>query len=155
MRNYFCFTYFKKYITEITNDKKTLHLLDFWVDYYLYKLNVKRTNILKKSDLIINAHYIYCNYFKRDKENNENSLDVPLDYLDIIEKANQKGFCMTRAELDKLFDESFLYINNRLYNIYCNMLSNKNNQRTLNEIFLHTEFDELKDEVVNENENFL
>ena len=29
------------------------------------------------------------------------------------------------------------------------MLSNKNDQRTLNEIFLHTEFDELKDEVVN------
>lgn len=35
------------------------------------------------------------------------------------------------------------------------MLSNKNDQRTLNEIFLHTEFDELKDEVVNENENYL
>ena len=35
------------------------------------------------------------------------------------------------------------------------MLSNKNAQRTLNEIFLHTEFDELKDEVVNENENYL
>ena len=35
------------------------------------------------------------------------------------------------------------------------MLSNKNDQRTLNEIPLYTEFDELKDEVVNENENYL
>ena len=137
MRNYFCFTYFKKYILETSKDRKILHLLDFWVDYYLYKLHLKKPNILKKTDLIIHAYYLYCNYFKRDKinESSYNCLDIPIDHLDLIEKASQKGFCMARTELDKIYDEAFGYINNKLYNIYCNMLSSKSEQRQLTSIF--------------------
>ena len=157
MRNYFCFTYFKKYILETSKDRKILHLLDFWVDYYLYKLHLKKPNILKKTDLIIHAYYLYCNYFKRDKinESSYNCLDIPIDHLDLIEKASQKGFCMARTELDKIYDEAFGYINNKLYNIYCNMLSSKSEQRQLTSIFLHTEFDEVKEGVINESESYV
>ena len=57
---------------------------------------------------------------------------------------------MTRTELDKVFDEAFEYIDNILLNIYIGMLRNKHNIKRLSNIFLHTEFDELKEEVISE-----
>ena len=162
MRNYICFSYFKKYLKETAKDKKALHLLNFWVDYYLYKIHLKNPNILKKTDLIIHAYYIYCYYFKRDKTQansslniHSNLLEIPLDMLDKIEKASQKGFCMARTDLDKIYDEAFGYIDNKLYNKYISMISKKNEQQYLTNLFLHTEFDEVKEEVVNENESFV
>ena len=35
------------------------------------------------------------------------------------------------------------------------MISKKNEQQYLTNLFLHTEFDEVKEEVVNENESFV
>ena len=75
--------------------------------------------------------------------------------LDKIEKASQKGFCMARTDLDKIYDEAFGYIDNKLYNKYISMISKKNEQQYLTNLFLHTEFDEVKEEVVNENESFV
>lgn len=156
MRNYICFSYFKNYIKERQQFTSHSNLLNFWVDYYLFKLHLKKSNVLKKTDLIIHAYYIYCNYFRREsiklstQENGGGIIDIPIETLDKIEKASQIGFCMTRTELDKVFDEAFEYIDNILLNIYIGMLRNKHNIKRLSNIFLHTEFDELKEEVINE-----
>ena len=146
MRNYICFTYFKTFIQEERKTNfKHKEYLNFWVDYYLYKLHLKRPNILKKTDLIIHAYYLYSNYFSK------NQLEVPIDTLTKIEKGKMKGFCMTRTELDDIFDEPFRYIDNKLNNIYVEMLNNRKHNRKLMNMLAHTEFDEIKENVVEEN----
>ena len=151
MRNYICFTFFKKYINKKEGQYNYGNkYLKFFVDFYLFKLHLKRPNTLKKTDLIIHAYYLYSTYFRRGGKNENTFLDIPSENSDDIEKGSQIGFCLPRNKLNTIFDEAFRYINNKLYNIYAIIMNHKNDNKIINNLLSHTEFDEIKEEVLKE-----
>ena len=150
MRNFICFTFFKKYINDKNQYKFGNKYLKFYVDFYLFKLHLKRPNTLKKTDLIIHAYYLYSTYFRRGGKNENTFLDIPSENSDDIEKGSQVGFCLPRTKLNTIFDEAFRYINNKLYNIYAIIMNHRYENKMINNLLSHTEFDEVKEEVLKE-----
>ena len=86
MKNIFCYLSIKKYIKNNPDYDYVKNYLDFYIDYYLYKIHIKKDKLVKKTDLILHAYNLYNKYFKKD-ENNLNLLDVPSEiffYIFII-----------------------------------------------------------------------
>ena len=150
MRNFICFTFFKNYINDKSQYNYINKYLKFYVDFYLFKLHLKRPNTLKKTDLIIHAYYLYSTYFRRGGKNENTFLDIPSENSDDIEKGSQVGFCLPRTKLNTIFDEAFRYINNKLYNIYAIIMNHRYENKMINNLLSHTEFDEVKEEVLKE-----
>lgn len=154
MRNYLAFTHLKEFIKNSKHFSNSLKLMEFWQEFYLYKVHTFKSNILKKSDLIIHAYILYNEYFKQDYENQlmdsdsiNKGLNIPIDIVDQIEEASKVGFCISRKNLAKVFDEAFNIVNDKLYNLYFNLMKQKDEKEKLINLFLYSEFDELKEEI--------
>ena len=125
MRNFICFTFFKKYINDKNQYKFGNKYLKFYVDFYLFK-------------------------FRRGGKNENTFLDIPSENSDDIEKGSQVGFCLPRTKLNTIFYVAFKYINNKLYNIYAIIMNHRYENKMINNLLSHTEFDEIKEEVLKE-----
>ncbi len=147
LKNIICFLSMKKYVKNNPEFGYVNTFLDFYVDYYLYKIHLKRDELVKKTDLIIHAYYLYNKYFKRD-DNNNNLLDVPLDIIEDIEDKSKEEFCFTRKQLYSIYDNAFNIINNKLYNIYALLMEDKKAIGELQQILENTELDEIKEEII-------
>lgn len=147
MKNIICFLALKKYIKSRQEFNYANTFLDFYVDYYLYKIHLKRDELVKKSDLIIHAYFLYYKYFKRD-DNNNSLLDVPLDVIEDIEDKSKEEFCFTRKQLYNLYDNAFKIIKDKLYSIYARLMEDTKASGELQKILEFTEIDEIKEEIV-------
>ena len=147
LKNNICFLSMKKYVKNNPELSYVNTFLDFYVDYYLYKIHLKRDEVVKKTDLIIHAYFLYNKYFKRD-DNNNNLLDVPFDIIEEIEEQSKEEFCFTRKQLYNIYDNAFNIINNKLYNIYVLLMEDKKAIGELEQILKYTELDEIKDEII-------
>ena len=147
MRNIVCFLAMKKYVKSNPENNYINTFLDFYVDYYLYKIHLKRDELVKKTDLIIHAYFLYNKYFKKD-ENNMNLLDVPSDVIEDIEEKSKEEFCFTRKELYTVYDNAFKIIYNKLYNIYALLMEDRKAIGELQKILEFTELDEIKEEII-------
>ena len=147
LKNNICFLSMKKYVKNNPELSYVNTFLDFYVDYYLYKIHLKRDEVVKKTDLIIHAYFLYNKYFKRD-DNNNNLLDVPFDIIEDIEDKSKEEFCFTRKQLYNIYDNAFNIINNKLYNIYVLLMEDKKAIGELEQILKYTELDEIKDEII-------
>ena len=145
MKNIICFMAMKKYVKNNPEFNYVNTFLDFYVDYYLYKIHLKKDELVKKTDLIIHAYYLYNKYFKRD-DNNNNLLDVPLEIIEDIEEKSREEFCFTRKQLYVVYDNAFKIIYNKLYNIYALLMEDKKAIGELQQILEFTELDEIKEE---------
>ena len=147
MKNIICFLSMKKYIKNNPEHNYIINYLDFYIDYYLYKIHLKKDELVKKTDLIIHAYYLYNKYFKKD-ENNNNLLDVPSDIIENIEDKSREQFCFTRKQLYVIYDKAFEIIFNKLYIIYQSLMEDKKAFGELQTILEFTELDEIKEEIV-------
>lgn len=155
MRNFLSFMHLKEYIQNSPILKNSIKLLEFWQEFYLYKVHTLKSNILKKSDLIIHAYILYNNYFKQDDDNpqdnhnmNNKAINIPIDIVDEIEEASKVGFCISRKDLGKVFDAAFNIINNKLNNLYFDLMKKEDEKQKLSMLFFYSEFDELKNEIL-------
>ena len=147
MRNIICFLAFKKYVKS-NPDLSDINLyLDFYVDYYLYKIHLKKDELVKKTDLIIHAYYLYNKYFKKN-DNNNNILDLPLEVIEDIEDKSKEEFCFTRKQLYVVYDNAFKIIYNKLYNIYALLMEDKKASEELQQILEYSELDEIKEDII-------
>ena len=147
MKNIICFLAMKKYIKSKQEYNYANNFLDFYVDYYLYKIHLKRDELVKKTDLIIHAYFLYYKYFKRD-DNNNSLLDVPLDIIEDIEDKSKEEFCFARKQLYNIYDNAFKIINNKLYNIYASLMEDSKASGELQKILEFSEIDEIKEEII-------
>lgn len=154
MRNYFAFTHLKEFIKKRKHFSNSLKLMEFWQEFYLYKVHTFKSDILKKSDLIIHAYLLYNEYFKQDYENQSmdsdsinKGINIPIDIVDQIEEASKVGFCISRKNLGKVFDDAFEIVNDKLYNLYFDLMKREDEKEKLINLFLYSEFDELKEEM--------
>lgn len=147
MRNIVCFLALKKYVKSIPEYNYVNTFLEFYIDYYLYKIHLKKDELVKKTDLIIHAYYLYNKYFKKD-DNNNNLLDVPLEIIEDIEEKSREEFCFTRKQLYVVYDNAFKTVYNKLYNIYAILMEDKKAIGELEKILEYTELDEVKEEVI-------
>ena len=147
LKNNICFLSMKKYVKNNPELSYINTFLEFYVDYYLFKIHLKRDEVVKKTDLIIHAYFLYNKYFKRD-DNNNNLLDVPFDIIEEIEEQSKEEFCFTRKQLYNIYDNAFNIINNKLYNIYVLLMEDKKAIGELEQILKYTELDEIKDEII-------
>ena len=148
MKNILCFVAIKKYIKG--NPEYNSYVgpyLDFYIDYYLYKVHLKKDELVKKTDLIIHAYYLYNKYFKRD-DNNNTLLEVPLDVIEDIEDKSREEFCFTRKQLYVVYDKAFKIIYNKLYDIYAALMNDRKAIDELKKILEYTELDEIKEELM-------
>jgi hypothetical protein len=148
MKNILCFVAIKKYIKG--NPEYNSYVgpyLDFYIDYYLYKVHLKKDELVKKTDLIIHAYYLYNKYFKRD-DNNNTLLEVPLDVIEDIEDKSREEFCFTRKQLYVVYDKAFKIIYNKLYDIYASLMKDRKAIDELKKILEYTELDEIKEELM-------
>ena len=127
-------------------EKGLFSLSFFYVDYYLYKIHIKKDELVKKTDLIIHANFLYYKYFKRD-DNRNSLLDLPPEKLEKIEKKSKDDFCFPRKELYTIYDEAYTTIKDKLYTIYYQLMKNKNEVAKVEKILEYTELDEIKEEV--------
>ena len=145
MKNIICFLAFKKYVKS-NPDLSDINLyLDFYVDYYLYKIHLKKDELVKKTDLIIHAYYLYNKYFKKD--DNNTILDLPLEIIEDIEEKSKDEFCFTRKQLYVVYDNAFKIIYNKLYNIYALLMKDKKASDELQKILEFSELDEIKEDI--------
>ena len=147
MRNIICFLAMKKYVKSNPENNYINTFLDFYVDYYLYKIHLKRDELVKKTDLIIHAYFLYNKYFKKD-ENNMNLLDVPSDIIEDIEEKSKEEFCFTRKQLYTVYDNAFKIVYNKLYNIYALLMEDRKAIGELQKILEYSELDEIKEEII-------
>ena len=146
MKNIFCYLAIKKYIKNNPDFDYVKNYLDFYIDYYLYKIHIKKDELVKKTDLIIHAYFLYNKYFKRD-ENNLNLLDVPSEIIEDIEEKSRDEFCLTRKQLHNVYDKAFKIIYDKLFGIYAQLLDDKKAVGELKQILEYTELDEVKPEI--------
>ena len=146
MKNIFCYLAIKKYIKNNPDFDYVKNYLDFYIDYYLYKIHIKKDELVKKTDLIIHAYFLYNKYFKRD-ENNLNLLDVPSEIIEDIEEKSRDEFCLTRKQLNNVYDKAFKIIYDKLFGIYAQLLDDKKAVGELKQILEYTELDEVKPEI--------
>ena len=147
MRNIFCYIAIKKYIKNNAEFDYVKNYLDFYVDYYLYKIHIKKDELVKKTDLIIHAYYLYNKYFKKD-ENNINLLDVPSEIVEDIEDKSRNEFCLTRKQLLSVYDKAFKIIYDKLYQTYAQLMEDKKAGGELKKILEFTELDEIKPDTI-------
>ena len=146
MKNIFCYLSIKKYIKNNPEYDYVKNYLDFYIDYYLYKIHIKKDELVKKTDLIIHAYYLYNKYFKKD-ENNMNLLDVPTEIIEDIEDKSRDEFCLTRKQLHNVYDKAFRIIYDKLYQVYAELINDKKSKDELIKILKFTELDEIKPEI--------
>jgi len=147
MKNIICFLALKKYVKNNNEYNYVSTFLDFYIDYYLYKIHLKKDELVKKSDLIIHAYYLYNKYFKKD-DINPNLLDVPLEIIEDIEDKSKEQFCFTRKQLYVIYDNAFKIVNNKLYDTYALLMNDKKAIGELQNILEFTELDEIKEEIM-------
>ena len=146
MKNIFCYLAIKKYIKNNPDFDYVKNYLDFYIDYYLYKIHIKKDELVKKTDLIIHAYFLYNKYFKRD-EINISLLDVPSEIIEDIEEKSRDEFCLTRKQLHNVYDKAFKIIYDKLFGIYAQLLDDKKAVGELKQILEYTELDEVKPEI--------
>jgi hypothetical protein len=146
MRNIVCFLALKKYVKSIPEYNYVNTFLEFYIDYYLYKIHLKKDELVKKTDLIIHAYYLYNKYFKKD-ENNLNLLDVPTEIIEDIEEKSRDEFCLTRKHLHNVYDKAFKIIYDKLFQVYAQLMEDKKAINELKKILQFTELDEIKPEI--------
>ena len=146
MKNIFCYLAIKKYIKSNSDYDYVKNYLDFYIDYYLYKIHIKKDALVKKTDLILHAYNLYNKYFKKD-ENNLNLLDVPSEVIEDIEDKSRDEFCLTRKQLHNVYDKAFKIIYDKLYQVYAQLMEDKKAINELKKILQFTELDEIKPEI--------
>ena len=146
MKNIFCYISIKKYIKNNPEYDYVKNYLDFYIDYYLYKIHIKKDELVKKTDLIIHAYYLFNKYFKKD-ESNINLLDVPSEIIEDIEDKSRDEFCLTRKQLHNVYDKAFKIIYDKLYQVYAQLMDDKKVIDELKKILKFTELDEIKPEI--------
>ena len=146
MKNIFCYLSLKKFIKNHSDYDYVKNYLDFYVDYYLYKIHIKKDELVKKTDLILHAYNLYNKYFKKD-ESNLNLLDVPSEIIEDIEDKSRDEFCLTRKQLHNVYDKAFRIIYDKLYQVYVQLLEDKKSINELKNILQFTELDEIKPEI--------
>ena len=146
MKNIFCYLAIKKYIKNNPDYDYVKNYLDFYVDYYLYKIHIKKDELVKKTDLILHAYNLYNKYFKKD-ENNLNLLDVPTEIIEDIEEKSRDEFCLTRKHLNNVYDKAFKIIYDKLFQVYAQLMEDKKAINELKKILQFTELDEIKPEI--------
>jgi hypothetical protein len=147
MKNIFCYLSIKKYIKSNPEYDYVKNYLDFYIDYYLYKIHIKKDELVKKTDLIIHAYFIYNKYFKKD-DYNINLLDVPSEIIEDIEDKSRDEFCLTRKQLHSVYDKAFKIIYDKLYQVYAQLMEDRNAITELKKILEYTELDEIKPEII-------
>ena len=147
MKNIFCYLSLKKYIKSNPEYDYVKNYLDFYIDYYLYKIHIKKDELVKKTDLIIHAYFIYNKYFKKD-DYNINLLDVPSEIIEDIEDKSRDEFCLTRKQLHSVYDKAFKIIYDKLYQVYAQLMEDRNAITELKKILEYTELDEIKPEII-------
>ena len=138
---------YKKYIKSNPEYDYVKNYLDFYIDYYLYKIHIKKDELVKKTDLIIHAYFIYNKYFKKD-DYNINLLDVPSEIIEDIEDKSRDEFCLTRKQLHSVYDKAFKIIYDKLYQVYAQLMEDRNAITELKKILEYTELDEIKPEII-------
>ena len=146
MKNIFCYLAIKKYIKNNPDFDYVKNYLDFYIDYYLYKIHIKKDELVKKTDLILHAYNLYNKYFKKD-ENNVNLLDVPTEIIEDIEEKSRDEFCLTRKHLHNVYDKAFKIIYDKLFQVYAQLMEDKKAINELKKILQFTELDEIKPEI--------
>ena len=146
MKNIFCYLAIKKYIKNNPDFDYVKNYLDFYIDYYLYKIHIKKDELVKKTDLILHAYNLYNKYFKKD-ENNLNLLDVPTEIIEDIEEKSRDEFCLTRKHLHNVYDKAFKIIYDKLFQVYAQLMEDKKAINELKKILQFTELDEIKPEI--------
>ena len=146
MKNIFCYLALKKYIKNNSDFDYVKNYLDFYIDYYLYKIHIKKDELVKKTDLIIHAYFLYNKYFKKD-ENNMNLLDVSSEIIEDIEEKSRDEFCLTRKQLHNVYDKAFKIIYDKLFGIYAQLLEDRKAVGELKKILEYSELDEVKPEI--------
>ena len=146
MKNIFCYLALKKFIKNHSDYDYVKNYLDFYVDYYLYKIHIKKDELVKKTDLILHAYNLYNKYFKKD-EINMNLLDVPSEIIEDIEDKSRDEFCLTRKQLHIVYDKAFRIIYDKLYQVYVQLLEDHKAINELKGILRSTELDEIKPEI--------
>ena len=146
MKNIFCYLAIKKYIKNNPDFDYVKNYLDFYIDYYLYKIHIKKDELVKKTDLIIHAYFLYNKYFKKD-ENNINLLDVSSEIIEDIEEKSRDEFCLTRKQLHNVYDKAFKIIYDKLFGIYAQLLEDRKAVGELKQILEYSELDEVKPEI--------
>ena len=146
MKNIFCYLAIKKYIKNNPDYDYVKNYLDFYIDYYLYKIHIKKDELVKKTDLILHAYNLYNKYFKKD-ENNLNLLDVPTEIIEDIEEKSRDEFCLTRKHLNNVYDKAFKIIYDKLFQVYAQLMEDKKAINELKKILQFTELDEIKPEI--------
>ena len=146
MKNIFCYLAIKKYIKNNPDYDYVKNYLDFYVDYYLYKIHIKKDELVKKTDLIIHAYFLYNKYFKKD-ENNVNLLEVPSEIIEDIEDKSRDEFCLTRKQLHNVYDKAFKIIYDKLFSVYAQLMEDRKAIGELKQILEFTELDEIKPEI--------
>ena len=146
MKNIFCYLAIKKYIKNNPDYDYVKNYLDFYIDYYLYKIHIKKDELVKKTDLILHAYNLYNKYFKKD-ENNLNLLDVPTEIIEDIEEKSRDEFCLTRKHLHNVYDKAFKIIYDKLFQVYAQLMEDKKAINELKKILQFTELDEIKPEI--------
>jgi hypothetical protein len=151
MKNPICFSYFKKYLKNSSEDD---HLfLYFWMDYYLYKNSFSSNNREKNYETAVN---IYTDYFINNRYSlrlstltehsriNTSSIryciDFPLEIVENIEEMINRNYKVDDFDMCEIFDDAFIYINNKLFNRYLSMFRNEEEVKKIEELICYIDF---------------
>lgn len=163
MHNHLCFSFFKEFIKNYHSDCSNYLL--FWVDYYIYKQQVKSYGSSAIEMLAMNANSMFQDYFamcnssinpqsryskhSMNSKNSKNSaftIEFPVDIQENVEEVILRDSSVDFAVLKELFDDAFLFVNDQLYNIFLLMCQNEEEYLKLEQLISFLDIREIKNQ---------
>jgi hypothetical protein len=159
MQHPVCFNYFKDYIKNSAEDE--YNLLFFYIDYHFYKKQFENNFYEDNMEF---ARLIFRDYFVRSDKNSRNSfstigyldkipkvtktfsklsfyIDFPLEIYEKVEEFSQLKFQVDTKVLFNIFEEAFLFVNNKLYNRYLTLFRNEDKYKKLEKLICYFDFE--------------
>ena len=151
MHNHLCFGFFNEYIKNYYPDFHNYLL--FWVDYYIYKQRFFKCYYRNDiEDITRNAYYLYEEYFNFNSSIPAGSniklgnylIEFPIDILESVEEIAFKNFETDIENLRTLYDDAYLFTNNKLYSIYIWMSRDEKEYKKIEKLITYLDVKEIK-----------